>query len=120
MALGLDLVELPHGAPHEIPGRHALGPFCAALALRPKKLRLDCSRDRFGDLILEREHIHDIAVIALRPEGTARLGIRELNRDADVVSTAANTAGEHVAHTEAAGNLIGFNGSAPEGKGRSS
>jgi hypothetical protein len=64
-----------------------------------------CSQDRddvSGNLILNREDIFQLAIIAFCPAVGTGGGINELARDADAIAGAADATFEHVTHTELA------------------
>ena len=77
---------------------------------RGVKLRLDRGDDGFGDLVLHREHVGEVAVVALRPEMAAGGDIVELRRDAHAVAALADAALDHIADAELLGDLFHVDG----------
>ena len=98
-----ELEVLPRVAPRvaaaaqvEVVGLEVLGRLG-----RERLLLLRRERDpqRLGDLardlVLHREHVGHLAVVALGPQQRVRFGVHELGRDAQPVAAAADAAGEH-------------------------
>src|SRR5262245_48653787 len=61
--------------------------------------------DRAGYLVLNREHVLDLAIVALGPAMSTGQGIDELHRDANPVARSANAALQDVAHAKLAADL---------------
>src|SRR3954454_1527933 len=72
--------------------------------------RCDRNSYRLGDLVLHRENVSEIAVIALSPDMLAGFGLDQLRGDADAVAGFAQAAFEHVAHTQFAPDLLHIDG----------
>ena len=68
--------------------------------LRRVKLRLDRCHDGLGDLVLHREYVGQVAVVAFGPEMAAGDDIVELGGDAHPVAGLAHAAFHYVAHAE--------------------
>ena len=61
--------QRPH---HQVPGVELLGRLAqGAEILRGIDLRLDRRDDRLGDLVLHREHVGNVAIVAFRPDVAA-------------------------------------------------
>src|SRR5229473_1989862 len=58
----------------------------------------DCYR--FGNLVLYREDIGEIAVVALGPDVVASLGFDQLGGHTDPIAGLTHAAFEHIAHSE--------------------
>jgi len=80
-------------------------------------LRFDRGDDRAGDLVLDGEHVVELAFILGGPDLIAGCGIGELCSDANPLATLADAAFEHVAHAEFLGDLLDVNGPALVGEG---
>ncbi len=61
---------------------------------------------RPGDLLLDGEHVFELPVVALGPDGMPRRGLYELCGDADAVPGAANGTFEHVGGVELLADLL--------------
>src|ERR1019366_10487964 len=72
---------------------------------RSGKLHPQRGRNGLRDLVLHSEYIRQLAVIALRPEMRAVLGVDELRRHSDAASGTAYAAFEDGAHAECFGDL---------------
>ena len=102
--------QRPH---HQVPGIHAVGRLApGAKTFRGVKLRLDGGDDCFGDLVLHREHVGEVAVVALRPDVAAGGDVVELGGDAHALARLAQAALEEVAHAELLGDLPEMDGPA--------
>ena len=70
----------------------------------------DCGGDRdgdgFSDLILHREDVGEITVVAFGPNVVAALGLDQLRGDADAIAGLAQAAFQHVAHPEFSSDLF--------------
>ena len=100
--------QRPH---HQIPGVHAVRRLApGAKIFRGIELRLDRGDDRLGDLVLHREHVGEIAVVALRPDVAAGGDVVELRRDAHAVAALAHAALDHIADAEFLGDLLHVDG----------
>ena len=80
-----------------IPARHVFGEIGEHCGSQ----RAD---DRAGDLVLNREHVDQLAIVALRPEQPPVVGRGELCGDAEPVARLAHRPLEHDAHTEQRAN----------------
>jgi hypothetical protein len=63
-------------------------------------------RHGLGDLVLEREDIGQIAVVALGPDVLPGLGLHQLSGDPDAITGFAQAALEYVPHTQLAPDLL--------------
>ena len=100
--------QRPH---HQIPGVHAVRRLAlGAKILRGIELRLDRGDDGLGDLVLHREHVGEVAVVALRPDVAAGGDVVELRRDAHAVAALAHAALDHIADAELLGDLLHVDG----------
>jgi hypothetical protein len=79
--------------------------FRGPVAFRGIKMRLDCADDMLRDIVLHGEQIFQHAVVAVRPDMLAGLGLDQLTGDADTPLRDAHTALEHVANAEIARDL---------------
>ena len=70
------------------------------------KLRLDRRHHGLRDLVLHREHIRQIAVVALGPEMTAGDDVVQLRGDADMVAVLAHRALDDIADAELLADLL--------------
>ena len=107
VVLAGDVMEVPLAAEHEIPGIHPLG----GLAPRPQRLRahhagLDRPDHPPDDLVLQREQILELAIVAVGPEMMAGVRLDQLGRDAHPVARAPRAALDHVADAELAPDLL--------------
>ena len=106
--------QRPH---HQVPGVHAVRRLApGAEILRGVELRLDRGDDRLGDLVLHREHVGEVAVVALRPDVAAGGDVVELRRDAHALAVLAHAAFDHVADAELLGDLLHVDGLALVGE----
>ena len=85
-----------------IVGRLALGAIVAR-RLDPPGQGGD---DRGGHLVLDREDVLELAVVALGPDVPVGLGIDQLHRDAHAVARLAHAALDHVLHAELRRHLL--------------
>ena len=100
--------QRPH---HQIPGVHAVRRLAlGAKILRGIELRLDRGDDGLGDLVLHREHVGEVAVVALRPDVAAGGDVVELRGDAHAVAALAHAALDHIADAELLGDLLHVDG----------
>ena len=98
-------------AHHQIPCIHAVG----RLALGAEifcciKLRLDRGDDGLGDFILYREHIGNVAIVALGPDVAAGCDVIELCSDTHAIATFAHAALDHITDAEFLGDLLHVDG----------
>ena len=89
----------------------------AANLLGRIQLRLDRRDHPLGDLVLHRENVGEVAVVALGPDVVAGCGFDQLRGDADAVAGFAHAAFEHIAHAKLAANLLHIDGLALVGEG---
>src|SRR5215472_18497918 len=68
-------------------------------------LRLDCGDDRRGDLVLHREHIGEVAIVAFRPQLAAADDVIELRADAHALAAPAHAALDQIADAELLADL---------------
>ena len=64
------------------------------------------------DLVLQREQVLEVAVVAVGPEVVPGLGLDQLGGHAEPVARPAGAALEHVAHAELAPDLLDRHGAA--------
>src|SRR6516165_10698122 len=62
--------------------------------------------DGLGDLILHREHVGEVAIVAFRPKVASGGDIIELCRDAHAFAAPAQAALDHIADAEFLGDLL--------------
>ncbi len=74
--------------------------------------------DGSGQVVLDRQQVFPVAVIGLRPDPIARIGVDELRGHAQVIALPAHTALQDVAHSEGMGDLADVAGTPLEGVGR--
>jgi hypothetical protein len=91
------------------------------LAHRPLQLGLsdrrgDRDRHRLTDLVLHREDVGEVAVVALGPDVVAGLRLDQLSGNADAVAGFAQAAFEDIAHTQFAPDLLHIDGAALVGE----
>ena len=109
-----DHIVLPRHAPvvrqrahHQVPRVHAVrGLALGAKIFGGVKLRLDRRDDGLGDLVLHREHIGELAVVAFGPDVAAGCDVVELRGDPHPVAFLADAAFDHVADAELLGDLL--------------
>src|SRR6516165_5237498 len=80
--------------------------------------RGDRNRYSLGDLVLHREDVGKIPVVALGPDVVAGLRFDELRGDADPISGLAHAAFEHITYAELVTDLLNVDDTALVGKGR--
>src|SRR5580698_462248 len=83
-----------------------------------KELRLDRRHNRFGDLVLHREYVGEIAIVALSPDVAAGRSVVELRGNPHAVTHLAHAAFDHITDTELLGNLLHVDGLALVDEGR--
>ena len=81
------------------------------LAQRAPLLRIRDSRQdrgyyRSGNIVLHGKDIGQIAVVTLRPDMVAGIGVDEFCRDADPLAAPTHAAFQHVANTKLASDLL--------------
>ena len=81
--------------------------FDGSLLFR-QELEFQRLHDRFGDFILQRENVVEIAVITLRPDMISGCSVGQLSRDAHSISGAANTSLENIRDPEFVGDGYDF------------
>ena len=95
------------------PGAEATRRFAhRAVQFGVSNRRRDSNCHRLRDLVLYRKDAGEIAVIALRQDMLAALGLDHLCADANPVAGFAQAAFEHIAHTEFAPDLFHVDGPA--------
>src|SRR6516162_6159090 len=105
------LVHMPEAALAIIPGAHVLRPFCDyALAFGAGQCWLDRGDDTRGDVVLHREDVGQISVVALGPEMGTGGGIDKLTADAHPLPGPAHATLEDIAHAKVAANLLEIDG----------
>jgi hypothetical protein len=105
------------GPHHQVPCIQALRRLApGAKIFRGIDLRLDRRDDGLRDLVLDREHIGKITVVAFRPDMAAGGHVVELRRDAHALAQFAHAALEHIADAEFLGDLLDVNGLALVGE----
>src|SRR5216684_982617 len=101
------------------PGIEALWRFAhGPLQLGIGNGRGDGDRYRFGNLVLHREDIGEIAVVALGPDVVASLRFDQLGGHTDPIAGLTHTAFEHIAHAEFAPDLFHIDRPALVGEAR--
>ena len=96
--------QRPH---HQIPRVHAVRRLAPGTKiLRGIELRFDRRDDGFGDLVLHREHVGEIAVVAVRPDVAAGGGVVKLRGDTHAVAAFAHAAFDDIADAELLGDLL--------------
>ena len=92
---------------HQIPGIQALRRLAlGAEIFRSIDLRLDRGDDSLGDLVLHREHIGKLAVVAFRPDLASGGDVIELRGDAHAIAHLAHAALDDIADAEFLGDLL--------------
>jgi len=81
-------------------------------------MRLDRSDDRLGDLVLHREYVGGIAIIALGPDMAAIGDVVELHGDAHPIAGLADAAFHHIAGAKLLADLLHVHGLALVDEGR--
>src|SRR5262249_8937279 len=71
---------------------------------------------RLGNLVLYRENVSEVAVVALGPDMLDALGLDQLRSNPDAIARLAQTAFEHIAHTQFASDLLHVYGAALVGE----
>jgi hypothetical protein len=59
--------------------------LCKPAGLLRRQLDLDPLRDLAGDLTLQRQHVTDVLLVAVRPQGLVGRGVDQLDGDPDAV-----------------------------------
>ncbi len=96
---------------YEIPCVQAVGRLTlGAKIFRGIELRLDCGDDGLGNLVLHREDVGQVAVVALRPNMASGGDIVELHCDAHSVAAPAHAALNNVADAEFRRDLFHMDG----------
>ncbi len=113
-----EFAEMPQAALIGRPGVEV----ARRLAHRPLPLgirndRSNRDRHRFGDLVLQREDVGEIAVVPVGPDVVASLGFDQLGGDANAIGGPSHAAFEHVAHAEFAPDLLQIDCAALVGEG---
>ena len=93
-------------------------PAHRTLALRIGYCRGNSDRRRFGDFVLHRKDVGEIAIVTLGPDMLAALGLNTLRGDANAIAGFAQAAFEHIAHTKFAADLLHVDRTALVGEGR--
>src|SRR5215469_5063262 len=81
-----------------------------ALLLGIGDSRSNSNRHRLADFVLHHEDVGEIAIVALRPDVLAGLGLDQLRRDADAVARFAETAFQDITHPQFAPDLLHIDG----------
>ena len=93
--------EARHGAEIELVGAQALRRLAPrAVDLGNLQSRRDAAGDLRGHLILDREHVIDLAFEAVGPDVPSIRGIGELHDDAQALAAAPHAAAQHIANAE--------------------
>src|SRR6516162_2395279 len=101
--LRLELSEMPHAPVIGLPGIEAVGRLAGgALALAALHCGEDCRRDTGRDLVLHREYIRQIAIVAFRPKMSAGRRLDQLPGHPNPIAGLAHAAFEHIAHAQLA------------------
>ena len=100
-----ELVEVPVAALDQIVTGEAPARRCPTL-LYFHDLRLDRSRDARRDVVLNREEIAELAIVAFRPNVVPGQRVDELGSDADPVPGLADAPFQHVAGAELLADLL--------------
>jgi hypothetical protein len=112
----VDEIERPD---HQPPGVDAVGlRVRGPEAFLRVKVRLDGGDDPLGDVVLDREDVAQLAVVAFGPDMLAGLRVDELARDPEPLPGRPDAALEHVAHPEIARDLADIHGPALVDEGR--
>ena len=80
------------GPNEQVPDPELMGPVGALLAFGPIQRGVYPAGDLVDDLVLELEHVVELAVESLRPYTVAGVGLYELGRDPDPVTRPAHAA----------------------------
>lgn len=81
-------VDVGQRAQKKIVGVETVGPLALdALDLGPAQIGLYCRHHADGDLVLRREHVGQLAVVAFGPQMAAVLGVDQLAGDAHATPT---------------------------------
>ena len=78
--------------------------------------RRNGNRHRLGDLVLHREDVRDITVVALRPDMIAGLRLDQLRGNANAVARFSQTTFEDISHAEFAPDFLHVDGAALVGE----
>ena len=73
--------------------------------LRGADLDREAGRDHRGDVVLEREQVTEVAVVAVRPDHPVGLRLGELHPEPELAPGTLETAGHEVTHPKLAGDL---------------
>ena len=65
------------------------------------------SRDRLGNVALQRQQVLRIALVLFRPELTLAARVDQLHGDANAITGRADAAFDHVAHAEVSADFVG-------------
>src|SRR5215472_9860854 len=117
MRLACNLAERRQSADYALPCIEALGRLTlAADILGRVKLGLDRRHDPLGNLVLHREDVAEVAVVAFGPDVIARLGLDQLGSYAQPIAALPDTAFEDITHAELAADLLHIDRAALVGK----
>jgi hypothetical protein len=122
--LGRDIILAGHppivrqGAHHQIPSVQAVGRLAfGAKIFRRIDLRLDRADNGLADLVLHREHVGEVAVVAFRPKRAAGRDVIELCGDTHAVAALTHAALDQIPDAELLGDLSDVDGLALVGEG---
>src|SRR6516164_557700 len=80
------------------------------------ELGFDCRRHPLGDLVLHREDVGKLAIVALRPDVVSDPSLDELCCDTDPIAGFADAAFENIVNAELTADLLHIDGAALVGK----
>ena len=107
VVISVGFSEMPQPTLVGSPGVEAAGRLAhRALLLGLGDGRSDRGGDRLRDLVLHREDVDEVTVVALGPDVLPGFGLDQLSGDADAVAGFPQAAFEHITHTELAPDLL--------------
>jgi hypothetical protein len=115
--LGSQFIKMPQTGLIRRPGIEAIRRLVhRALLFGGSNSRSGRDCNRFGDLVLHRENIRELPVVAVGPDVIARFGFDQLCGDPDTIAGLSQAALEHIADAEIAPNAFHINRAASVGE----